>query len=376
LKQSDSLTGLIQKLVQTPSQAGFDKPSNIVNVLKDWFQTHGVEGETLQNEEGGTVAFCAVTSGSGPLYLLNACIDTAPIGNRASWTHDPFGADIDDGWLYGRGSGDSKAGASVFSHLFFMLKDKPLSGRLAVLFDADEHTGAFGGIKAFMKKYPETSAACIGYPGQDELVIGARGFFRGKITLFGTAGHTGMPGGQKDNALMKAASFIQIMNKKWQALNPATDPAFPFGPSLTFTTFHAGSAYAIVPDTAEITFDMRLTTAFTGLHGEAFLADVLRAFPHAVFEGEESWPAYTLSKESPFVTILLSSIRETLGHDVTPLYCGPSNIGNYLSSLGISATCGFGVICENYHAIDERIRIDSLEPVLKAYHTAFSRFLQ
>jgi succinyl-diaminopimelate desuccinylase len=55
---------------------------------------------------------------------------------------------------------------AIFSHLAAELARTPeqLHGRLLVLFDADEHTGGFGGARAFLAKHPEVAGAMIGIP--------------------------------------------------------------------------------------------------------------------------------------------------------------------------------------------------------------------
>lgn len=54
---------------------------------------------------------------------------------------------------------------------------------------------------------------------------------------------------------------------------------------------------------------------------------------------------------------------------------GPSNIGNYLTGLGIPATAGFGVRSLGLHGTDERARLDTIPPVQAVYHTAVLRLM-
>jgi succinyl-diaminopimelate desuccinylase len=61
--------------------------------------------------------------------------------------------------------------------------------------------------------------------------------------------------------------------------------------------------------------------------------------------------------------------------DIEPKIAGPSNIGNYLVSLGIPATAGFGVTYARLHATDERFRTDTVPTVQAIYHAALLRLL-
>src|SRR5258708_7156636 len=107
-----SLTELLQRLVRTPSRAGIDSYDGIILVLKDWLRAHDVQCRVLTNSDGRTLAL--VGGGDpipdAPAYILNATVDTAGFGDPATWTRDPTGAAIENGWLYGRGSADCKAG--------------------------------------------------------------------------------------------------------------------------------------------------------------------------------------------------------------------------------------------------------------------------
>jgi succinyl-diaminopimelate desuccinylase len=109
----------------------------------------------------------------------HARLDTAPFGDEAAWTYPPASGEITAGWMHGRGSADSKAGAAIFAHVAGRLRHHAdlLHGSAALLFDVDEHTGSFGGAKAYFEG-PDASArvdgVLIGYPGLDHVVTGGR----------------------------------------------------------------------------------------------------------------------------------------------------------------------------------------------------------
>jgi acetylornithine deacetylase/succinyl-diaminopimelate desuccinylase-like protein len=117
---------------------------------------------------------------TGSRLVLDACVDTAPFGDESAWTHPPTSAAVADGWLWGRGAADSKAGAAIFCHLLARLAGHMdgLRGGVSLLLDADEHTGAFGGARAYFTgpgAPGDVLGVMIGYPGMDHLVVGGRG---------------------------------------------------------------------------------------------------------------------------------------------------------------------------------------------------------
>ena len=52
--------------------------------------------------------------GEGPRILFDGHMDTVPVGNLQSWHHDPFGAELEDGKIYGRGTSDIKGAVAAF----------------------------------------------------------------------------------------------------------------------------------------------------------------------------------------------------------------------------------------------------------------------
>jgi succinyl-diaminopimelate desuccinylase len=395
----DEILELAKKLIRIPSQAGIDTPDAVLAEIGRWFREQGLPGELLYDASGHPCAFYAESCSAGstgsdnepeafadesaadtsPLYILDACIDTASIGDPKSWSFPPFGAEVHDSWLYGRGAGDSKIAVSIFSHVFrfFHRHGGPVSGRLGVLFDADEHTGRFGGVRELISRRSAVSGVCIGYPGFDELVIGARGFYRFRITVPGTGAHTGMPHRSVDNAARTGAELITRLYGDWEQFAALVDfdENFPFGPSLTVTEVRSGTAFSVVPDSCSIAVDTRLTGTCSAAGVRDFLNQFLQQYPGAVNEEVDSWPAYTLAKDHVLVQALGSAAEKVTGEALPLIYCGPSNIGNYLASLGVPATCGFGVVCENFHAADERIRIDTIQPVYQAYKNMVSKIV-
>lgn len=375
----DSILEFACSLIRIPSQGGIDNPQPVLHEVENWFADRSLPGSLLTGGDGRPLAFYGEIAPRDadldlPLYVLDACIDTAAAGDRASWSCDPFGAVIEGPWLYGRGSGDSKIAVSIFSHLFaYACRHRAsLRGRLGVLFDADEHTGSFGGVRRLVEEFSEKkkhiSGVSIGYPGTEEIVIGARGFYRAELEVPGTAAHTGLPEMGKDNAARKGAELVSGLYRSWECIEKGNDENFPFGPSFTVTEIHGGSAFSVVPDLCTIRIDMRLTAEFARKHARAFLEKSVESLQRdVVIRKLESWPAYTLPPEARLPAALGEAAHEVLEQEVPWIFCGPSNIGNYLASFGIPATCGFGVLCENFHAADERIRIDTVPAAYSVY---------
>jgi succinyl-diaminopimelate desuccinylase len=379
-----SIVSLTRELVAIPSRGGEDSCTPMIEHVATWLRNHDVAISVLAAETGHPVAVVGEVVGSapGPTYCLDACLDTAPFGDLAAWEHRPTEPHIEDGWLYGRGTADCKVAVAIFSHLaahFQQLRDN-LRGRLLVLFDADEHTGDFAGVKTFLQSYPKLDGVLIGYPGNYGVIVGARGFYRAIITVHGIGGHSGGRQASSQNAILKATQLVQALDAA--TLPSPTSTTFPLSPSLTVTGIAGGESFSTIPDRCELKVDMRLTPDFDA----AAARDLLRATvndidathpatpPTSVREAE-SWPPYHLPPRAPIVQAMLDAAHTHHKPDIEPVVCGPSNVGNYFAAHGIDATCGFGVTYENLHAPNERIKLNTIQMTSDVYSTAIHSLL-
>lgn len=225
------ITANIAELVKIRSQGGIDNPKEICKAILKQLEAAGLPGTLLTDEKGRPVGVTSEIVGArpGPSYALDAVVDTAPVGDLGSWKKDPFGAEISDGRMYGRGTADSKAAAAIFIEVGRELQAKQasLSGKAILFFDAAEHTGEFQGVKAFLAKYPKLDGVMIGYPGNHELNIGSRGFLRSFVSA-----ELAAPG---DPSAIAAA----ISAPPSRALPQDKTEAFPLPPKLTVTAISA-----------------------------------------------------------------------------------------------------------------------------------------
>ena len=382
-----STTDLLRALVRIPSRAGEDDLGPIALFLEEWLTSRGVAVRTLAADSGARLGVYAEATGaaSGPWTVLNATLDTAGFGDLSTWTFAPTGAEIDGGWLHGRGSADSKAAVALFSHLLLeMLGRTDFAGRIGVLFDCDEHSGRFGGAHAFFdqahdgREPPRPDGVLIGYPGIDRIVNGCRGFLRSVLTIHGVAAHSGSSRQRGVNAISRAFELGRRLESL--ALPPPTE-AFPLPPQLTITGMHGGSqAFSQVPDLCELRLDMRLTPSFSLDAARKAIEETVAAFDAAspkaaatAIDWHGGWPAYQLAADHALVRAMQQAGRDELAAEIPTAVVGPSNIGNYLASLGVPALCGFGVRAEGIHAANERIALDSIEPVYRVYRNALNR---
>jgi succinyl-diaminopimelate desuccinylase len=219
----------------------------------------------------------------------------------------------------------------------------------------------------------------IGYPGHDGIMVGARGFIRATLVVRGVAAHSGAGSTRGLNAAIRGARLAAALSD--MAL-PA-DHDFGRPAQITVTGLRAGDGtFTHVPDRCELDIDCRVTPGFDGAQAQRTIADTVRAHD-AHYDASlatsigwmPGWPAYRVPDSHPMTNALSRAARDELGIDLPRVVAGPSNIGNYLASLGVPALCGFGVRYVGIHAADERIGLASIAPVYGIYERALLALL-
>jgi succinyl-diaminopimelate desuccinylase len=382
-----SITKFAQKLVQIPSQGGKDSPQAVVEEAWGFARSLGLPAIKLLDDDGKPIAVVAEIKGAfpGKTWAVNATLDTAPAGDAAAWDDNPFSGKVQDGVLYGRGAGDSKLAASLFMHLTkeMMAERANMHGNMLLILDGDEHTGNFGGIKAAFRAGYHPDGIMIGYPGDDKIVVGSRGFARYEIELTGKAAHSGATLPAEDNALVRAADIIQSLS----ATPPPqkTEPDFPRQPKVTVTQVEGGDGYSVVPATARVCVDVRLTPVFNEAAADVYIRQIVAGHDsrHQV-HGNRATKTGKVSSEPAFLTPETSELRRALRQAVVEItdqtlpevISGPSNIGNFLAKQGIDVIAGYGVPAHGVHAVGESAALKPLAKVYDVYRKTLQNLLK
>ncbi|MEV6777847.1 M20 family metallopeptidase [Streptomyces syringium] len=383
-----SVLDLAQELIRLPSRGGIDDYGPVLGVLEGWLTSQGLSHRRLHDDTGALVGLVVEVVGGrpGPWWALDACMDTAPFGDERAWSFPPTAGDVVDGWLRGRGAADSKLAAAMFCHIAADLQARAadLRGGLAVLLDVDEHTGGFGGARAYLAdpQAARPAGVMIGYPGLEDLVVGGRGLWRAVVSVHAPSGHSGSSR-TVVGAISRAAHLVRLLEEaELPGGGGDGDQGFPLPPKLSVTAFHGGQGFSVTPDLCELNIDVRTTPAFDADDAETLMrktvAELDAELPAPRPTGINpvaSWPPFRLdTHEQPAAALLNAAVAE--GLTVRAKTAGPSNIGNLLAGKGIPATAGFGLAYEGLHGIDERARLAELPQVYAVYHRAVLDLLQ
>ena len=187
-------------------------------------------------------------------FVLTGHIDVVPLGTRA-WARDPFGGEIVDGRLHGRGSSDMKSGVAAMVAAAVAEIDRVENDMEVVLvITAGEETGC-DGARAIVdaKRVDKAAALIVGEPTANVAYVGHKGALWLKAIAEGVTAHGSMPD-KGDNAVYKAARAVGRLERFDFA-----HPGHPVlgKPTINVGTFHGGLNINSIPDRATIEIDMR-----------------------------------------------------------------------------------------------------------------------
>ena len=200
------------------------------------------------------------TEKSADIRLFDSHVDTVAVDGM---TIDPFGGDVRDGKLYGRGACDTKGtGAAMLWALreHAQLAERPVT--VAVLLSLDEECGMTG-IRHFVEHDlprlgwdPSRVRAVVGEPTELRPVVAHNGYLRWAITVQGVAGHSSVPS-ESVNAIVAAARAVTAIQTQYlDHLDAQHDLSGYAAGSINMIA--GGSAPNIVPDGCVLTLDRRL----------------------------------------------------------------------------------------------------------------------
>jgi succinyl-diaminopimelate desuccinylase len=219
--------------------------------------------------------------GAGPTLMFEGHTDVVTEGDPASWSVDPFGAELTDGRIWGRGSADMKAGVAAMLHAVRALQlGGPFPGRVVVAVLGDEE-GLMLGAKHFAASWRslvggEIDGVIVGEPEGGEVCAVAKGAIRLRLELTGSMAHGAMPQHAR-NPITVAAEIVRALADVEAGLQSRYGTHEHLGPAyVTPTVLVAGDTDQInvIPARATLCLDVRTVP---GVDHEALVREVAAA---------------------------------------------------------------------------------------------------
>ncbi|WP_460854632.1 M20 family metallopeptidase [Nocardiopsis coralliicola] len=260
--------------------------------------------------------------GPGPTLMFEGHTDVVSEGVRSAWTTDPYGAELRDGRIYGRGSADMKSGVAAMLYAAAAVQAAgPFPGRIVVGALADEE-GLMLGAKHFAASplAAEVDAAIICEPEEGEICTAAKGAVRFSVELHGRMAHGAMPQHARNPVAAAGPVLAAVAGYEAELQRAHGDHPLLGLPYLTPTVLSAGDTDQInvIPARAALCVDAR---TLPGMDHAALAAEVraraaAAAEPHGVAAETaviDDRPAVEIGADAPVVAALAAAHTAATG---------------------------------------------------------------
>lgn len=315
-------------------------------------------------------------------FGFNGHTDVVPVGDAAAWTHDPFGGEIHDGVLWGRGATDMKSGVAAFvAAAVDLVTEAPPEGAVILAITGDEEGAGRDGTRALLDWMAETgeamSVCLVGEPTCPEVMgemmkIGRRGSMTFRIEATGVQGHAAYP----QRAKNPLHALIDLLGQMTGA--PLDAGTAHFEPStLQVTTIDCGNpANNVIPAKVRATVNIRFNDAHSAASliawGEALAAGVSAATGVAFTMSPEVSGESFLTPPGAFVALVARAVEAETG--VKPVL---STSGGTSDARFVKDHCPvleFGLVGRTMHQVDERVEVAQIETLKRVYARALREY--
>ncbi|MFN8132185.1 MAG: M20 family metallopeptidase [Solirubrobacteraceae bacterium] len=379
----DRVVALAQELVQIPSVNPPGMTKEPCDVVARELSGAGFSVQYVEETPGFVnVIGEHVFSDDGPTLVFNGHLDVVPLGDsEGEWTHHPWGAELEGGQLYGRGSLDMKGAVSavIVAAQDAVAAGAGLRGRLVITAVADEEQGGGRGTGVLARQgLVAGDGAVVVEPGDGGIVTAHRGLCFVQLTAHGRSAHASQP---EDgiNAVQIMVDALVTM----RSLQLSHTPHAVFGgPSVVpGTTIHGGHKANVIPDTCSALMDIRTVP---GMDRDTVAAEIAaHAAAHGI-DAEQltvditSWgePGET-ANDARIVSVCSEAFAAEFGHAPEIRTMPAYTDGGWLANIaGIPTVMAFGPGgIAGCHIVDEHVDIDELERYTRIYGSVIDRFL-
>ncbi|MCK0121876.1 succinyl-diaminopimelate desuccinylase [Loktanella sp. F6476L] len=306
--------------------------------------------------------------GANRTFGFNGHTDVVPLGDPDAWTVDPFGAEIKDGYLYGRGATDMKSGVAAFAAAAIdFVADTPPDGAVVLAITGDEEDVAEHGTVAlldWMDAQNEAMSVClVGEPTcpdaiGDAMKIGRRGSMTVWFTVTGVQGHAAYPHRAK-NPVHAMARLMDVLAS--HELDQGTEHFD--ASSLQVVSIDTGNGTTnVIPGQCTATVNIRFNDTHTGAGLTAWIqaeADkVAAAFDLSIDMKIKISGESFITPPGPLSDLVGAAVKAEIGRDPELSTSGGTSDARFVKSH--CPVVEFGLAGKTMHQVDERVMVDEV----------------
>jgi putative selenium metabolism hydrolase len=370
----DTLISFTRSLIRCPSRYG--EEGAVVSLILEQMAALGFD--RAWRDANGSAVGVIETGRPGPTILLDGHCDTVGIAPGVTWRHDPFGGEVGDGFIYGRGAADMKASIAAMIHAAAGLDRATLRGRVAVSATVMEENLEGAALKTVMDAVPP-DFVIIGEATDLNLNRGGRGRAEIHLETIGRPAHSSTPHLGR-NAVHDMLAVVAAIEGLPMGRDPLLGRAVM---ALTDIISDPYPAYSVIPSRCRVTYDRRLLAgdtaegvlaairALPGLAGVDLRATIAQGehttYTGALLTGAKFLPAFVFGEDHPFVQAALQGLHAAGLQPQIGAYRFCTNAAYSAGVAGVP-TVGFGPGREeDAHVIDERVAVADVLAAERGY---------
>jgi len=373
---TDAVVAATQALVRVDTRNPPGDEARVVAACRELLDPLGATVEVVEPRPGRASVVATLPATGKPVLVVNGHLDVVPI-NAADWTVDPFGAEVADGRVWGRGTADMKGGIAAAIEAVAALRRSGREPAWDLVFHlvADEERGGRWGTQVLVEEgFCKGVAAClVPEPTDLGVCVAERGLLVAQLTTLGRPAHGSAP--------RQGISAIETAAKVVLALHAADfdDEAHPLlgRPTANIGQIAGGSGHNTVAETCRVTLDRRVLPGATLESTLAAVEAKLRAVgdPDLRYEIEVEvfGQASELEPDHPFAALVGRCIAAATGRQPEVIGMPFTTDARFVrNDAGVPAVvCGPGGIAQA-HVHDEWVAVDRLVDAAAAYATLYA----
>lgn len=371
MSRIDGCVRFLQRLIQTRSMPG--EEGDLAALVGREMESLGYDDVSV--DEAGNVIGLVRGRGEAPSVMFNTHLDHVDAGDPADWPHDPFGGEIHDGVVWGRGAVDIKGplAAQVHGIAGLVQANEPPAGDIYVTAVVQEEVGGLGA--RYMAETLRPDLTLVGEPSRNEVRRGHRGRIELQAHVRGRMAHASMSQIGK-NPLTVIGRFLAALVSVELPDDPELGRA-----TIAATLIRTDQTSAnVTPGEVWLTLDCRTVPSQTAETVREQLLPLLRAgeidgtgsdiliplLDRVSYSGYEMTysadnPAHAIASDHPALTTAVDVLSSVLGGPPSVGVWEFATDGGHFAEAGM-AVIGFGPGDDRLaHTVNEHIRIGDLE---------------